>query len=568
MAWTILSNRQHTEIDLLARELNITPICAAVLVNRGITSLADAASFLRPTLQQIEEPSLLPDMDRAVLRIGEAIRSKEIITIFGDYDTDGTTSTSLLLRFFREIGVDHVNYYIPHREKEGYGLNLAAIDEIALRHTTLMITLDTGTTAHEAIDFAKRKNIDTVVIDHHETTEQLPNAVAIVNPKRKDAKSSCPYLAAVGVTFKLIISLRRQLQLEALIPKGFPNLKQFLDLVAIGTIGDIVPLIGDNRVFCRFGIEALRQTTNPGLAALMQVAELDPMDLSSEDIAFRLSPRINAAGRMDHALHAVELMTASDAQSALLLAEYLNGLNQKRRTIEKKMIDEAVEIVNKAPLGSSIVLSSTQWPTGILGIVAGKLAEKFRRPTILISFQEKIGRGSARSVGQFPLLEGISAQAPLLKAFGGHQAAAGITIEPLHVEQFKRQFDAFAQCHLREQDIEKHMTIDCEVSPGEITPKVIGDFKLLAPFGQGNPEPVLCMRNLDIRDRRIVGNNHLKLKINGQFITLDAIGFGMAEHPASHGTDPISACFIPRLNTWNGTTTIQLNLKDIDSEKM
>lgn len=551
----------------LSDALGIAPLVAQVLINRGLDTPAAAAEFLQPQLSALHNPFLLPDMDRAVARIIVALRAREPITIYGDYDVDGTTATALLYRFFQGIGVT-VDYYIPHREREGYGLSAAAVQAIAAQGTRLLITVDNGSTAHAAITAARSAGIDVIVTDHHEIDEPPADAVAVINPKRRDSTYPFRELCGVGVAFKLVMALRHRLREEpALMPLGEPNLKQWLDLVAVGTIADVVPLVGENRILCYFGLGKLATNPQTGLAAILRVAGIGGDRIDPYTVGFQIGPRINAAGRLGDARQAVELLTTEDPPHALELARTLQQLNSERQAIETRILGDIHAQVRSDPqllTRSSLVLADPQWPAGVIGIVASRIAESYRLPTILISLASEIGRGSGRSIGGFPLLEAIAPCADTLEQFGGHAVAAGVTIRAERVDAFRAAFEASCRERLTPAHRERQVRIDAHIDATDITLELAHELAALRPFGLGNPEPVFSAHNLEVRDRRVVGSKHLRLQLQSPAgrAPLEAIAFGHAEHPAAQAPR-LDLAFAIAPNTWNGRTTVQLQVKDL-----
>ncbi|MBW2599877.1 MAG: single-stranded-DNA-specific exonuclease RecJ, partial [Deltaproteobacteria bacterium] len=429
--------------DLLTRELDINPIISQILINRGITTTDRAKEFLFPSLKQLHSPSLMKDMEKGVDRLIEAISRKEKIVVYGDYDADGITSTVILIKFLREIH-DDVTYYIPGRIEEGYGLSRTAIDKIIKDGTKLVITVDCGISNHEEIAYAISSGIDVIVTDHHEVPNILPDCSAVINPHRGDCSFPFKSLAGVGVAFNLLIALRGRLRgLGFWKDRKCPNLREYLDLVAIGTIGDIVPLVDENRVLAKIGLDVASNTGRVGLKALITISGIREKTVSSESAAFRLIPRINAAGRIGAPEDAVELLLTDDEGQAAMLAERLDSYNRKRQEMEKSILDEILEEINTTidiNKVNSLVFASHEWHPGIIGIVASKLVDRYYRPAILISIKDGIGKGSGRSPDLsglgFNLYAGLEKCSSLLLSYGGHRHAAGISIREDDIEEF------------------------------------------------------------------------------------------------------------------------------------
>lgn len=546
--------------------LGLHPITAQILMNRGVVAPQTAETFLSPRLQHLHDPYRLPDMRAAVDRLIRAILNGERILLFGDYDTDGVTGTALGLHFFRAVGVP-VATFVPHRTRDGYGLTVGAIDRLrqTLGTPAIILTIDNGTTAAAAITHARACGIETIVTDHHEVPDPLPAAVAIVNPKRRDTTPPYPFtgLCGAGVMFKLCTALRQALREQGYFAnRPEPNLAQWLDLVAIGTIADIVPLVDENRTFCAHGLKVLGRTTNIGLAALCRIAHLDPTKCTARQVAFQIAPRLNAAGRLGDANLAVELLATDDATRAASLAATLHELNGERQRHEEQILHEATAMTDGDNERMSIVAAAPTWSPGVVGIVAGRLAGRYRKPTILISTQEGKGIGSARGVGDFPLLEALAACAHLLERFGGHAKAAGLSLPPENIAAFRDAFDDAVRERMRSEYQATTLRIDAEIEPADITAQLVREIERLQPFGEGNLEPILCTRNMAVRQRRIVGGRHLKMTVHGGSISFDAIGFTLSDHP--DGTaDLLDLAFTPETNEWNGVRSIQLKLRDL-----
>lgn len=555
----------------LAATLGISPLIAQVLLNRGLEAVADADRFLHPHLGDLYDPFLLPDMERATDRIIRALGANERITIFGDYDVDGTAATAMLLRFFRALGRE-CEFYIPDRNTEGYGLNVVAIDQLADQGTTLIITVDNGTTAHIALARAKARGIDVIVTDHHEPgDEPTTEAYAVINPKRADSRYPESVLCGAGVAFKLLTALRARLRQTPQFGNGpEPNLKQFLDLVTVATIADIVPLTGENRILCYFGFAQLRAHACCGLQALMQQAGVDPAHVDTYRVAFGLAPRLNAAGRLAHARLAVELLATDDATRAHTLAAELDRLNRERQTIEAEIVAQCEARLAADTAGTErvcIVLADASWPVGVIGIIAGRLAERYRVPTVLIGLGEAVARGSARGIGDFPLLEALLDTRDTLLSCGGHRAAAGLTLQPAAWEAFAARFTEAAARRLRPEHRHRRIRIDAQLDPTAVTPALTQELQRLQPFGPGNPEPLFTLCNTQVVQRRIVGTKHLRLRLAGTHSPLDAIGFSMGEH--THGNlAALDVAFHLEFNTFQGKTSMQLRLRDLRPAEM
>ena len=551
--------------ELSLKELRISPLTAQVLFNRGISTADQARRFLSPALSDLPNPLAMKDMEKAVGRISAAIRDREKITIFGDYDVDGSTATALLLLFLQGAGA-RVDFYLPQRLKEGYGLNIDAVKKIQAQGTKLIITTDCGISNNEEIRWAMENGLDVVVTDHHEVPEVLPAALAILNPKQKD----CPYpfkgLAGVGVAFNLLIALRSALRQEGFFPPGQePNLKEYLDLVALGTVSDVVPLMGINRVLTKFGLIQLSHSTRPGILALKDVSGVGGMAVETPGINFRLAPRLNAAGRLGDAQEAVRLLICRDEEEARKIAAHLNDLNSLRQRTEEKILAEAKRMIESPegkPSKKSLVLASLDWHPGVIGIVASRLTEEYRRPTILIALKENFGKGSGRSIDPFPLYQGLKACQPWLEKFGGHEQAAGLVIRQERIPGFCQAFEEVVSRKLREEDFIPRLSLDALARLDQLDDSFLSELEFLAPFGTGNPEPVLGLEDLTVLGSKLVGKGHLRLRIKEGRLIREAIGFEMASwHPLSHRR--MKMAFSPQISTFQGRRTLQLKIVDL-----
>lgn len=553
----------HADITAFAAELGVHPITAHILCNRGITTVADARLFLDSPISALHDPLLLPDMQTAVDRIVRAIHSKEPITIYGDYDTDGVCATTILLRFFREMGLT-VAAMLPHRVRDGYGLTVAAVDRILTAGKGLLITVDNGTSALEAVAHAQASGLDVIITDHHQCKDPLPAALACVNPHRADSRYPFKDLCGAGVAFKLLIALRQRLRDDGFFSERQPNLQQLLPYVAIATIADVMPLTGENRILVKRGLQMLASHPGAGLATLMRLSEIAPAELDVGDVAFRIAPRINAAGRMADATIALQCLSEDDGSVASEAANTLNQLNITRQNVEQNILRalETPEQQSALTTATGIALGDASYPIGVVGIIAGRLARTYRKPAVVVSFETGAGKGSARSIPGLDIVEVLSDCTEHLSAYGGHAQAAGVTITP---EKWPGFQVAFAKAVARR--IAGHplpaQAVDALVATRDLTTELGRDLRRLAPFGMGNPEPVLSVRPTLVEGRRLVGTNHLKMRIGDATTTVDAIGFGLWNHPDAQA--PIAHLIgIPELNTWNGETHIQLRILDIN----
>ena len=552
--------------EKLCEELSVPPLIAQLLIKRGITSKENGEKFLFPQLNHLYDPFLMKDMSKAVTRTIQAIEHKEHITIYGDYDADGITACALLVDFLRALGISP-SYYIPSRVHEGYGLNLDAIEKFAAQGTRLLICVDCGIADHVEIGRARQLGMDIIVIDHHEVSSYPSPAFAVLDPLQSDCLFPFKGLAGVGVAFYFVIALRSKLR-EA----GYwsqmpePYLRHYLDLVALGTIADIAPLIDTNRVLVTFGLRALGESDRAGMIALKTVSDIDTKEITTAQVAFRLAPRLNAGGRMGNATIGVDLLLSKDVTEAQKIANLLDQYNRERQSLEETMYNEAKKIIIRDDYLNnqrSLILSSSEWHPGVIGIVASRLAEEFVRPTILISFDGDNGKGSARSIAGFHIYEALSECADHLEGFGGHKYAAGLKIQRGMVDQFRETFENVIKRKLGGNEFIKTITIDAEINLEDITPDFLYYLSLFEPYGQANPKPLFTTREkLPISDIKILRQNTLKLILKKDEREYDAIGFGMADL-SSQISDTAKIAFHPTVNQWQGVKRIQLELKDI-----
>lgn len=560
---TWLTSAIDSDTIALARDIGLSPITARVLINRGITGKEQARTYLDPVLSDIPDPLLIPKMDMAVDRIIRAITKKEQIAIFGDYDVDGVTATALLVNFLSAAGARPI-WALPHRMREGYGLTINAIDEFRSKNASLIITVDNGTRAVEEVKHASSFGIDVIVTDHHDTDSKLPAALAVINPKLLGPSSPHSDLAGVGVAFMLILALRKKLRGLKLFSGPEPNLRQHLDLVAMGTIADVMPLTGINRILVKHGIREIAFTSKIGLKALIDISGTNVQKLTPEAIAFQIAPRINAAGRVGDAVWALELLLGDEPVKAAEIAAMLDSHNRERQKMEQRILLEANKLLQSDPDfegRSSIVLARENWHVGVVGIAAAKVAERFGKPAVILSKDVTPAKGSARGISGLNLVDILSECRAHLVRFGGHAMAAGLSVNFENIDGFSAQFDDVCKRHLP-SGYAKSLSIDARVALSDINQGLVDELSLLAPYGAGNREPIFAADGLKILNRRILSEKHLKLKVGAQNLSFDAIGFNMADRlPDSVNT--ASLAFTPEFNTWNGITSIQLRIKDI-----
>jgi len=544
----------------LAGKVGISSLLASVLISRGICNEDDARNFIYPSFEQLHNPFLLRDMDRAVDRIITALNKKERILIYGDYDVDGITSTAVLYMFLSEMKAD-VDYFIPDRMSEGYGLSMDTVSKIPEKGVSLVITVDCGVTAFDEIEYLSEKSIDAVITDHHECRPELPKACAVVNPHREDCTYPFKELAGVGVVYKLVQAL-----CERLNKVGHHN--KYLDLVALGTVADVVNLTGENRIIVKYGIEKMSKTQNIGLNALINVSGIKDNSITSWNISFVLAPRINAAGRMGDASRAVKLFITDNKGEAELIAKQLNEDNKLRQEIEQIIENQAIEIIEKdAEIGKQkvIVAASEGWHHGIIGIVASRITERYYKPCILICIEDGIGKASGRSIEGFNLIEAIDNCGHLLIKYGGHEQAAGLTIKEDAIPEFRAGINEYADKYLSEEELIPVIKADVKVTKSDISKENILQLDMLSPYGAGNPPPLFIYEGLSINSKKTVGDGkHLKLVLDDNGTFFDTIGFNFGDICDNLNTsDLVDVVCSLEINVWNSYEKIQLNLKDI-----
>ncbi len=547
----------------LAEALGLHPLAARVLAARGLAEPERAKAFLAAPIRDLPDPFAMKGMELAVARLARAVEGGERIACYGDYDVDGVTSTALLAGFLRAAGAE-VATYVPHRLVEGYGLNRAAVERLAADGARLLVSLDCGITSVEEVRAAAALGVDVVIVDHHTVPVELPAAAAILNPHQPGCGYPSKDLAAVGVAFALAMALRRRLRERGRFGEGRPepNLKEALDLVALGTVADVVPLVGANRVLVRAGLEVLAGSRRPGVRALKRVAGIpEGAPVGAGQVAFRLAPRINAAGRLDDAGRGVRLLLSDDAGAARALAEELDRENEARREIERRILEEAIEDARPRVRSGvrGLVLAREGWHPGVVGIVASRVVERFHRPAVLVALGAGEGKGSGRSVDGFHLYDALAACGAHLARFGGHRRAAGVTVEAARVDAFRRAFEAEAAARLSPEDVVPRCRIDGWVDEADVTERAAEDLARLAPFGAGHPEPVFALRGSAGKARTVgAGGAHLKLALGG----LDAIGFRMGDRLPLCGGG-VEAAFTIGFDEWDGTRRVQLRLRDV-----
>jgi single-stranded-DNA-specific exonuclease len=541
----------------LAQALSISSATASLLLARGVTTADEATTWMSHPLPH--DPFLIPDMELAVDRLHRAVSAHEPVCFYGDYDVDGMSATALYLSFFASLGAN-VRAYVPHRKREGYGLNAGAVQQLHEEGVSLLVTSDCGTTSHREVALAKHLGMDVIVTDHHQTDDVIPPAVAVMNPHRAGALYPFRGLCSAGLAYKVVQAYQSRFG-----GAGLP-LESLLDLVALATIADVVPLHDENRGFVRAGLAQLSRGARCGIRALKQVAGV-VRECSAETIAFKLAPRLNAAGRLDHAMLGVQLLTTESPAEAQRLADRLEQLNRERQKIEAELMSEALTSVKEQELPAGLVLASRRWHVGVVGIAAARLVERFHRPAIVIAIDERgVGKGSARTVGGFNLYQGLTACRDLLEAFGGHPSAAGVTVQESRLDAFRERFSAVVAEWAKGAATVPTLHVDAEVQLSEVTAKLIAEIGNLHPFGAGNPEPTFAVKGIEVMDARTVGEKHLKMTVRqGRSMPFDSIGFGMKSllDRGIPARTPVDLAFMPELNRWNGYDRIQLRLRDL-----
>ena len=544
------------ELKEFMQKYNLNELLARVLLNKGITNKEDIDLFMSPTRKDFHDPFLMPDMEIAVNRILKAIDNNEKIIIYGDYDADGITSITVLKSFLEERGLE-VDSYIPNRLDEGYGLNKEAIKKIFDDGHRLMITVDCGISGIDEVDYANSLGMEVLITDHHEPAQTLPKALAVVDAKRKDNEYPFNQLAGVGVVFKLIQAISIKLNLDE------KEYLKYLDIVCIGTISDIVPLVDENRVIAKLGLKLVNQTRNIGLKALLEVVGFNEID--STAISFGVAPRINACGRMGHEQIALDLFLSKDYENAKKLAIKLNEYNIERQTIEKKIFDEATEKIEKEEKNNAcIIVGGEGWHHGIIGIVASKVTDMYFKPSILICFEENIGKGSGRSIPGFDLHEALMKCCDELEKFGGHAMAVGVTVARDKFDEFKAKLEEYAkQCDI--DKIVPIINIDSEIQLKNIDIDSVRSLKMLEPFGEANKTPLFLFKNLKINSIRALSEGkHLKLTLKEDNFMINAIGFNMGDLSEKYLLDDkVDVVGSLEINSFNGNESIQIVMKDL-----
>ncbi len=549
----------------LADKLAISPVICQLLVKRGITTEEEANKFFKPSLNDLHDPFLMPDMDKAVKRLNKALGEREKILVYGDYDVDGTTAVSLVYKFLRPYTI-LLDYYIPDRYDEGYGISYKGIDYAANNDVKLIISLDCGIKAIEKIEYAKKKGIDFIICDHHMPDDTLPDAVAVLDAKRVDSNYPYEHLSGCGVGFKFMQAFAKSNNFP------FADLEKLLDLCAVSIASDIVPITGENRIMAYYGLKQINSNPSLGLKGIIDVCGLTGKEITMSDIVFKIGPRINASGRMMNGKEAVDLLLAKDSESAREKSENINQYNDERRELDKKITDEANAIIDDfqdMADRKAIVVFNPAWHKGVIGIVASRLTEKYYRPAVVLTKSSELITGSARSVAGFDIYKAIESCRDLLENFGGHTYAAGLSLKEENLEAFTNRFLQLAADEIVPEQMVPQLDVDAILDFKDINAKFMHDLKKMSPFGPDNQKPVFCSRRVkDYGTSKLVGKDleHIKLELidANSNSPIHGIAFGMHKH-SKHikGMKPFNICYTVEENTYNGNTSLQLMIKDI-----
>ena len=576
--WVIKPQGESEKVANLSSQLNIPPVLANLLVQRGIETYNEATRFFNPKLSDLHDPFLMKDMDKAVERIDQAVRNGEKIMVYGDYDVDGCTAVALVYTFLRSRGHQNLTFYIPDRYTEGYGISISSIDYAERKGVSLVIALDCGIKAVEKVAYANTKGIDFIICDHHLPGEQIPEAVAVLDPKREDCHYPFDELSGCGVGFKLMQGYAQK--------KGIPfsEVEKLLDLVVVSTAADIVPLAGENRILAYYGLRRLNEAPRKGLHSVIRICGLDKHQITIDDIVFKIGPRINAAGRMrvdpadpdaapSGGHKAVEMLIERDEKEAEKCGDIIDEFNQSRKSIDRNVTQEAHDIIENNPemkSHKSIVIYNPQWMKGIVGIVASRLIETYYKPTVVLTMSNNFATGSARSVAGFDLYQAVESCSDLLENFGGHMYAAGLTMKPENVEEFTRRFHAYVEEHIDPALLVPQVDIDSELLFSDITPSFRAVLSRFQPFGPGNTAPVFATRGVSNRgDAKLVGAEleHIKMDLTQRQKPNTTIGSIAFQQPSHYewirNGRPIDVCYTIVENHYRGVTTPQLRIKDI-----
>lgn len=563
-----LTNQQKFQADELVSHCGGIPAIAELLIRRGVSSPDEADRFFSPAIADLHNPFLMNDMEKAVNRLNKAMGAKEKIMVYGDYDVDGTTAVALVYKYLQNY-YSNIEYYIPTRYEEGYGISMKSIDYAVENDIKLIIVLDCGIKAIDEITYAKEKGVDFIICDHHMPDEVLPPAVAILNPKMPDSKYPCSYLSGCGVGFKFMQAFA--------LSNGLSNhneLESLLDLVAVSIAADIVPIIGENRVMAYHGLRRLNSNPNLGLRSIIRLCKLTNKEITISDVIFKIGPRINASGRMQSGIEAVDLLVCRDLHDAYEKGKDIDQYNKDRKELDKRITEEANTLI-KNNVGivkgkRSIVIYNKDWHKGIIGIVASRLTELYYKPSVVLTYSNGLATGSSRSVQGFDIYSAVNASRDLLENFGGHTYAVGLSLKEDNIPEFSRRFEEYVSTHIQPNQLSPHLDIDAVIEFADITPELVNYLKKLNPFGPGNQKPVFCTRNVfDFGTSKLVGKNleHIKLELedNSTSHVINAIAFNMAQYfEHIHAHKPIDICYtIEQTKRSNNPDSIQLMIRDI-----
>ena len=576
--WVLKEQGEEAVVQHLAEVLNVDHNIANLLAQRGISTFEEARSFFRPSLDDLHDPFLMPDMHKAIQRIEKALEKNEKILVYGDYDVDGTTAVALVFTFLKSIN-SNVDFYIPDRYEEGYGISYKSIDFAAENNFSLVIVLDCGIKAVEKIQYAREKNVDYIIADHHRPGDEIPAAVAVLDPKRLDSNYPYDELSGCGVGFKLVQAIAKTKKIP------FDNLIQYLDLVVVSIASDIVKITGENRILAHFGLKLLNSNPRPGIEAILKFSGVErkidsvskkkatsfSKNLSISDLVFLVGPRINAAGRIESAKNSVKLLIAETYEEATALAVTINDFNTERKDLDANTTQEALEMIqtdNVLLNAKSTVIYQDNWHKGVIGIVASRLIESYYRPTVVLTKSNGLITGSARSVKDFDVYDAVDHCSDLLEHFGGHKYAAGLSLKPENLEAFRSKFEHYVSTTIEKEMLTPEVEVDALLCLNDISKKFFRILKQFAPFGPGNMSPVFKTENvIDTGSGRIVGKNHLKLEVVQQDIRgypISAIAFQQSENLENIiRNKPFNICYHIEENVWNGVVSLQLNIKDI-----
>ena len=570
--WVVRPQGDPRAVEQLASLLGMSPVLANLLVQRGIDTVEKAKKFFTPQLSDLHDPFLMKDMDRAVERVEQAVRNHEKVMIYGDYDVDGTTAVSLVYKFLSQIGHKNLSFYIPDRYVDGYGISIRSIDHAVRKGVKLVIALDCGIKAVEKVAYAKERGVDFIICDHHLPADEIPAAVAVLDPKRTDCNYPFDELSGCGVGFKLVEAYARKNRIP------FSKIEHLLDLLVVSIASDIVPLVDENRILAYYGLRKLNSTPSKGLLSIIKICGLEGHDITIDDIVFKIGPRINASGRMQSGREAVELLVSRDVNEAYELGKAIDQYNKDRKELDKRITDEANDILESrgemVSSKKSIVIYNKDWHKGIIGIVASRLTELYYKPSVVLTLANGLATGSSRSVQGFDIYKAIDASRDLLENFGGHPYAVGLSLKEENIPEFTRRFEEYVKEHIQPEQLQPLLDIDAFITFSEITPAFISTLRRFNPFGPGNNKPVFCTRNvMDFGTSKLVGKNleHIKFELvddtSGK--VFNGIAFNMAEHfPYVHARKPFDICFTIEDNKHqSATSSIQLLVKSIHPKK-